>query len=255
MSVTDTDRKYRVIGTRPVRPDGVDKVTGRAVYGADVVLPRMVFGKVLRSPLAHARILEIDTSAAEALPGVLAVITSNDLPRIHVKARLGELGEVDLAQLSANVLAHDKVLYTGHAIAAVAAASPHVAEEAVRLIKVVYDELPPVMDVRKAMEPDAPLLLDNVFTDTAGVKADRPSNVAAHLIFQEGDLAKGFAEATTIVEREFTTATVHQGYIEPHNAVAEWRADGQLTVWCSTQGAFPVRTQLGHILQHPVSQI
>jgi len=250
-----TSSKYRVIGTRPVRPDGVDKVTGRAVYGADLPLPRLAHGRILRSPYAHARIVSIDTSAAEALPGVLAVITSKDLPDIQAFAKLGELGEVNLAHLSANVLARDKVLYTGHAVAAVAAANVHVAEEAVRLIRVTYEELPPVMDVRGAMADDSAILHDDLRTDTAGEKGEKPTNVAAHLIFEEGDIAKGFAEATVIVEREFSTATVHQGYIEPHGAVAEWRSDGQLTVWCSTQGAFPVRTQLALLLQHPISQI
>lgn len=251
---TQTPR-YRVIGTRPVRPDGVDKVTGRAIYGADVQLPRMAFGKVLRSPHAHARIRRIDTRRAEALPGVLAVITARDLPDISATARLGELGDVKLRHMSSNILARDKVLYHGHAVAAVAAVNPHVAEEALQLIEVEYEVLPHVLDVLRAMEPDAPLLHDDLYTDTGGERASRPSNVAAHLIFEEGDIERGFAEADLVVEREFRTATVHQGYIEPHNAVAEWRADGFLTVWCSTQGAFPARTQLSHILQHPVSRI
>lgn len=250
-----TETKYRVIGTRPVRPDGVDKVTGRAVYGADVQLPRLAFGEVLRSPHAHARIKGIDTSKAAALPGVLAVITSADLPPITAKARLGELGEVNLAQMSANVLARDKALYQGHAVAAVAATSQHIAAEALKLIEVDYEVLTPVLDVREAMKADAPLLLDDVFTNTAGEVAETPSNVAAHLIFEEGNVAEGFAKAAHVVEREFYTATVHQGYIEPHAATAEWRADGALTVWSSTQGAFPVRTQLALLLQHPISQI
>lgn len=247
--------KYRVIGTRPVRPDGVDKVTGRAVYGADVQLPRLAYGEVLRSPHAHARIRGIDTSKAAALPGVLAVVTAADLPDIRAKARLGELGEVNLAHLSANVLARDKALYQGHAVAAVAAVNPHVAVEALKLIEVDYEPLPPVLDVRAAMGDDAPLLHEDLHTDTAGEKSDKPSNVAAHLIFEEGEVAEGFARAVHVVEREFFTATVHQGYIEPQTATAEWRSDGQLTVWTSTQGAFPVRTQLALILQHPVSQI
>ncbi|HTE19501.1 MAG TPA: molybdopterin cofactor-binding domain-containing protein, partial [Armatimonadota bacterium] len=247
--------KYRVIGTRPVRPDGVDKVTGRAVYGADVQLPRMLHGKVLRSPYPHARIVSIDTSQAEAVPGVVAVVTAADLPDIHAKARLGELGEVDLRHLSQNVLARDKVLYAGHAVAAVAATSAHVAAEAVRLIRVQFEELPHVMNAPAAMAPDAPLLHDDLYTERGGEKGDTPSNVASHLLFEEGDVEAGFAAAAHVFEREYNTATVHQGYLEPQNATAEWRADGQLTVWCSTQGAFPVRTQVSHILQHPVSQI
>ena len=250
-----SETKYRVIGTRPVRPDGVDKVTGRAVYGADVQLPRMAHGKILRSPHAHARIVRINTSRAESLPGVFAVVTSSDLPDIQGSANLGEGGDVNLRHSSSNVLARGKALYHGHAIAAVAANSPHVATEAVRLIEVEYDILPPVIDVRKAMAADAPLLHDDIFTDTGGEKASTPSNVAGHLIFEEGDVAKGFADANVVVEREFETATVHQGYIEPQAAVAEWRADGQVTIWCSTQGAFAVREQVSQILGHPISQV
>jgi xanthine dehydrogenase molybdenum-binding subunit len=249
------EKKYRVIGTRPVRPDGVDKVTGRAVYGADVQLPRMLHGKVLRSPHAHARVKSIDTRKAATLPGVLAVITGADMPECAASARLGELGETNLHQLSANIMARDTALYCGHAVAAVAATSPHVAAEAIRLIEVEYELLPPVMDAREAMVAGAPLLHDDVFTDTGGQKSSQPSNVAAHLLFEEGDVEKGFAAADVVIERHFRTATVHQGYIEPHNAVAEWRKDGQLTVWCSTQGAFPARTQLALLLDHPISQI
>jgi CO/xanthine dehydrogenase Mo-binding subunit len=247
--------KYRVIGTRPVRPDGTDKVTGRALYGADVQLPRMAHGEILRSPYAHARIVSIDTSEAEAIPGVLAVITAADLPNITAKARLGELGEVDMRHLSGNILARDKVLYAGHAVAAVAATSPHVAVEALHRIQVVYEALPPVMDTHQAIAAGAPLLHEDIYTETGGEKADTPSNIAAHLVFEEGDVEKGFAEASLIVEREFNTATVHQGYIEPHATTADWKTDGQLTVWCSTQGAFPARTQLSLLLQHPISQI
>lgn len=252
---TKSETGYRVIGTRPIRPDGVDKVTGRAVYGADVQLPRLAHGKVVRSPHAHARILSIDTSEAERMPGVLAVCTAEDLPLVTGSARLGELGEVKLRELSGNVLAHGKVLYVGHAVAAVCAVNPHLAEEAARKVRVEYEVLPPVLDVRAAMEPGAPLLHEDLYTTTAGQKADTPSNVAAHLIAEEGDVEAGFAAAAHVVEREFTTPTVHQGYIEPHSATAEWKADGSLTVWTCTQGAFPVRTQLMHILQHPVSQI
>ncbi|MBW3623023.1 MAG: xanthine dehydrogenase family protein molybdopterin-binding subunit [Armatimonadetes bacterium] len=252
---TQTKPEYRVIGTRPVRPDGVDKVTGRAVYGADVQLPRMAFGKILRSPFAHSRIRNIDTSKAEALPGVLAVMTSRDMPEASATMDLGEGGEQDMSHASANVMAHGKALYQGHAVAAVAATSPYIAEEALRLIDVGYEMLDPVMDVHAAMKPDAPLLHPALFTETAGEKAAQPSNVASHTILEEGNIEEGFAGAAVVVEREFDTATVHQGYIEPHAATAEWKADGQLTVWCSTQGTFAVRSQCAEILRHPVSQI
>jgi len=249
------ETKYRVIGTRPIRPDGVDKVTGRAVYGADVKLPRMAHAKILRSPHAHARILSIDTARAEAVPGVLAVITARDLPEASGVVEAGEGGAVNMRDASHNILAHGKVLYQGHAVAAVAATSPHIAAEAVRLIDVEYEVLPPVMNVRRAMEPDAPLLHEDLHTDTAGEKSEQPSNIASRHLAEEGDVEQGFAQAAVVIEREFETATVHQGYIEPHATVAEWRADGQLTIWTSTQGAFAVREQCAEILKHPQSEI
>jgi CO/xanthine dehydrogenase Mo-binding subunit len=250
-----TETKYRVIGTRPVRPDGVDKVTGRAIYGADVVLPRMAHGKVLGSPHAHARIINIDTSKAQALPGVLAVMTAKDLPEVNAIVEVGEGGSANMRHASNNVMASDKVLYQGHAIAAVAAVNPHIAEEACRLIEIEYEVLPPVLDVREAMKPDAPLLHPDQFTDTAGEKSESASNIASHVIAEDGDIEKGFAEAALVIEREFTTQTVHQGYIEPHACVAEWKDDGQITIWTCTQGAFAVREQAAQILQHPISQV
>src|SRR5512147_3028598 len=162
--------RYSVIGTRPPRPDGVEKVTGRAQYGADIRLPGMLYGAMLRSPHAHARILSIDTSKPEAHPVVRAVVTAKDLPDVESKnAELGE-GTINLRHQSNNILAKDKVLYFGHAIAAVAAINVHVAEEAVRLIEVTYETLPPVLDVRKAMQEDAPILLDEIRTDEMGKK-------------------------------------------------------------------------------------
>ncbi len=251
----EQERSYQVIGTRPIRPDGTDKVTGRALYGADVRLSGMLYGKVLRSPHAHARIRAIDTSEAEALPGVKAVVTAADLPDIADKvADLGE-GALNLRYQSNNILARDKVLYQGHAVAAVAATSPHIAEEALALIAVEYEPLPPVLDVREAMKEDAPILLEELRTDEMGQKGDKPSNIASHLQHKRGDLERGFREAAVVVEREFYTAMVHQGYIEPQNATALYNQDGQVTVWCSTQGAFGVRDQVSEILQIPVSKI
>ena len=252
-------KKYRVIGTRPIRHDGVDKVTGRARYGVDVQLTGMLYGKILRSPHAHARIKSIDTSKAEAYPGVHAVLTSADMPEIGSKiADLGE-GMFDLKDLTQNVLAQGKVLYKGHAVAAVAADDIHTAEEAASLIAVEYEVLSPVLDVRKAMGDDAPILHENLrtkaFASATDSASDRPTNVAKHFQHQTGDLEQGFADAKIVVEREFTTATVHQGYIEPHNATALWNADGQITVWTSTQGSFCVREQLSGLLQQPLSKI
>ncbi len=246
---------YRVIGTRPLRPDGVDKVTGKAQFGADIRLSGMLYGRVKRSPHAHARIKRIDVSRAAALPGVRAIVTAADLP--GAEDRVTELGEsaVNLRELSGNVLAHDKVLYRGHAIAAVAAVSPHVAGEAVGLIDVEYELLPPVLDARDAMRPDAPLLDENRRTRSMAGPADGPSNVAAHYQFISGDPEQAFADSDVIVEREYATRMVHQGYIEPHAATASWSSDGQLTVWTCTQGAFTVRDQCIAILGVPVSKI
>jgi len=246
---------YKVIGTRPIRHDGVDKVTGRALYGADIQMAGLLHGRILRSPLAHARIRKIDASKALALPGVEAVVTSADLPDPGNKvAELGE-GAINLHHLSSNTLARGKVLYKGQAMTAVAATSAHIAEEACKLIAVEYEPLPPVIDVLAAMKESAPLLHDDLFTESLGKPASKPSNVAKHFQFKLGDVEKAFKSAAVVIEREFHTATVHQGYIEPHNATALWNADGTVTIWCSTQGAFTVRAQVAELLHLPVSRI
>ncbi len=247
--------EYKVIGTRPIRHDGADKVTGKAIYTADFKLPGMLFGATLRSPHPHARIKSIDTSGAEKIDGVMAVVTSKDLPNLKDKiANLGE-GAVNLADLSANVLAHDKVLYRGHAVAAVAAKTIHIAEEAARAIKVEYEPLPAVMWVLDAMKPDAPLLHPHLRTDDMGEMSTEPTNVAKHIHFAKGDVDKGFAESDIVIEREFRTETVHQGYIEPHASVALWNEDGHLKIWTATQGSFTARQQTAELLQIPVSRV
>jgi len=255
-TVTDTKtRKYQVIGTRPIRHDGVDKVTGRARYGADIHLPGTLYGKVLRSPHAHARIRSIDTSKAEALPGVKAVATAKDQPALADK--IADLGEavMNLRDLATNVLAVGKVLYHGHAVAAVAATSLEIAEEAIALIEVDYEVLPPVLSVEAAMQPDAPLLHPTLTTRSLGQQSETPSNIASHSKIKKGDVDAGFSQSAVIVEREFKTSPVHQGYIEPHTVTAQWSEDGSLTLWLSTQGAFSVRDQIAELLKIPVSQI
>ncbi|MEM7128752.1 MAG: xanthine dehydrogenase family protein molybdopterin-binding subunit [Chloroflexota bacterium] len=262
MAVKEQDLKtngsngYKVIGSRPVRHDGTDKVTGRAVYGADVRFPGMLHGAVLRSPHAHARILSIDISEAEALPGVHAVVTGQDLPDPGNRIEsLGEGGATNLRYFSNNVLAKDKVNYHMHAVAAVAAINRHVAEEATKLIKVEYEVLEPVTDVRHAMSDDAPILIEEMRTDEFGQKGDKPSNIASHFRHELGDIEAGFAEADVVLEREFFASPVHQGYIEPHSATAIWRADGKVEVWTSTQGAFGVRAQTADLLAVPVVDV
>jgi CO/xanthine dehydrogenase Mo-binding subunit len=229
--------EFKYIGTRPIRHDGVDKVTGRAAYGADLSLPGMLHGAVLRSPHAHARIVSIDTSAAEAMPGVKAVITGKDIPPNSAKLVLGGEAALDLRDMGDNLLAHDKALYNGHPVAAVAATSADVAREAALKIDVVYETLPPVMNVDEAMAPGAPRLHDQF-----------AQNVAHRMELKRGDVEKGFASADVVVEREFRTPTVHQGYIEPHACVARYGQDGRVMVWCSTQGPFVVREACAAIL-------
>ncbi len=248
--------EYNVVGTRPIRHDGADKVTGRAKYGVDFTATGLLHGKVLRSPHAHARIRSIDTSKAEALPGVLAVVTGKDLPN----PKPGEmsdfgLGPQPMKYLRDNAIASDKALYEGHAIAGVAATSLHVAEEALALIEVDYEVLTPVLTAPEAAKDDAPILLDDLKTKSFGEQTDNVSNVANRFQHKAGDIDKGFAEADTVIEREFDTATVHQGYIEPQNVTALWNNDGRLMIWCSTQGPFEVRKATALALDIPESQV
>jgi CO/xanthine dehydrogenase Mo-binding subunit len=240
--------KYRVIGTRPIRPDGIDKVTGRAQYGADTRLPGMLRGHVLRSPHAHANINSIDVSKALAYPGVKAIITGADLckPGQDVST---------LPDLAANVLAGSKALYRGHAIAAIAAISDEVAREVAELIEVDYEVLAPVLDVRESMLPGAPILHAAMRTRTPTGPSENASNIVAHAAVAFGDAVAAMAECDVVVEGDFSTTMVHQGYIEPHAATATWNADGQVTIWTCHQGSFPARQNTSAILNHPISKI
>lgn len=247
--------KLKVVGQRPIRPDGVDKVTGRAQFGADFHLPGMLTGRIKRSPHAHARIVSIDTSAAEKLPGVKAIVTSADFDA-------GAAGEVEageshaaMKEVAANCLARGKVLYQGHAVAAVAATQPEIAAEALDLIEVTYEVLPHVIDVETAMAADAPVLHDDMFTKGVTPKPGKASNVATKHVMGRGDVAAAFMAAEVIVEGRYETAAVHQGYIEPHACVASWGADGQSTIWCSSQGQFLVRAMVAKILNMALSDI
>ena len=245
----------RWIGTRPVRPDGVDKVTGRARFGADVHLPNMLVGKVLRSPHAHARIRSVDMSAALALPGVKAVVTRDDfsdLPSEFVPA--GEM-MVNYRDIVRNVMAREKVLYEGHPVAAVAAVSEKVAKEALDLVRVEYEVLPHVLDVVEAMARDAPLLHEDMITAGVEPAPSTPSNVAKVVEFGHGDVEAGFVAADLVIEREFRTQPVHQGYIEPHSCIASFSEDGQAELWCTTQGHFVVRGHCAKLLGMEVSKL
>ena len=248
-------RPLKVVGTRPLRPDGDDKVTGRARFGADYNLPNQLIGKVLRSPHPHARLLAIDVSRALALPGVKAVVTRDDFPDLPEQFALsGEL-TINYRDVTRQVMAREKVLYEGHPVAAVAAVSETVAVQALGLIRVEYEVLPHVIDVVEAMQPGAPLLHEHQYTAGVKPRPERPSNVAKRIEFTLGDVAGGFAQADVVIEREFTTKPVHQGYIEPQACIASCTEDGQVDLWTSTQGAFTFRSQCAIVLQMDVSKI
>jgi CO/xanthine dehydrogenase Mo-binding subunit len=242
---TDTKtraQRYKVVGKRPIRHDGLDKVTGAARYGADIHLPGLLYGKVLRSSHAHARIKSIDTRRAEAHPDVRGVITSRDLIAGAAQHK---------------ILAQHKVLYRGYPVAAVAAANPHIAEEGLALIDVEYEELPAVTDAEDAMKDDAPILDDKLNTaDVLGDDApNKQTNISNHIQYKLGDVDRGFEEADLVLEREYRTKTVHQGYIEPHSATASWGKNGMLTVWTCSQGHFGTRQSLSGVLDIPISNV
>ena len=251
--------EYRVVGTRPIRPDGLDKVTGRAEYGVDARPVGTLFARVVRSPHAHARIKSIDASKALAMPGVFAVVTAADFATLEHRIIPTIRGPIPIGWTKDAVIATNKVLYKGHPVAAVAAADPHLAEDAMAAIEVEYEVLPPVMNIEDALAVGAPLLLDPA--DSADVPGlfdpvdGRQTNRARHLEMRVGDVAQGFAESDIVIEREFSTASAHQGYIEPHTATALWTHDDHVTIWTSTQGAFGVREAVAPPIGLPASRV
>ena len=239
----DSNRKFKQIGSRPIRHDGLDKVTGRARFGADFTLPGALQGVFVRSPYAHAKILKIDTSKAEKVPGVKAVITAEDLPELPMSwVSQGPAG-VDSGANQRVILAREKALYHGHAFAAVAAATREIAVEAGRLIEVEWEVLPPVLSIDQALAEDAPILHEGQKTEGAGPPVEGDTNITNQIVFEGGDLDAGFADADLVVEGEFETPMVHQGYIEPHACLANAREDGTSEIWCATQGPFGVKTE------------
>lgn len=233
--MNDMSHDNKWVGQRTPRPDGVEKVTGSAQYAADFSMPGMVWGKVLRSPHAHALIKKIDTSKAEKLQGVLAVMTGDDLPMLPLDVPLPQ-GPNDIRWIARGCMAREKILYTGHPVAAVAATSQAIALEALALIEVDYEVLPHVIDPDEAMAPGAPILHDWLKSEDGG-----PTNISNVMTVKTGDVAKGFAEADVVVERSFKSASVHQGYIEPQACIVSYKPNAQSTVWSSSQGQFMVR--------------
>ncbi len=250
--------EYRNVGKRVVRLEGVGKVTGETIYADDMQLPRMLHAKVLGSPYAHARIKSIDASAAREHPGVEAVFTPADLPPY----------KKNFSNRRGMIFPDEEVLFHGQPLVAVLASDPHVAEEALTLIKIEYEALPPVVDPIAAMEEGSPLVrspLGDVDRSeerghvTVGVEQEeaegKPSNIASQMNFKRGDIEAGFAEADVVVEHTWRSAVVHQSYIEPHSTVADYDASGELSVWTSTQAPFYIRDELSQTLGLPENKI
>ena len=243
----NAEKELKIVGTNPVKHDGLDKVTGRANFGADFFLPGMLYGKILRSPHAHAIIKSIDTSKAAALPGVKAVMTSADLPEIPQGTPGGDM--------TRNAMAREKALYDGHPVAAVAATSEAIARRALKLIDVEYEVLPHVIDPVDAMKPGAPILHDYMRTNGDPDAEDKPTNVSEKMITTLGDVSKGFSDAEVVVEHEYDSKPMHQGYIEPQACVANYSKDGQIDLWTCTQAPFVYRDRLSGILKLDAAKI
>ena len=242
------------IGKRTIRPDGEDKVTGRAAFGADFAQAGMLWGKVLRSPHPHARIKSISLDRAATAPGVKAVMSGADLVDFPLDTPV-LVGPADMRFVSRNVMARDKALYAGHAVAAVAATTVEAAEAALALIDVDYEVLPWVIDVDVAMRPDAPVLHEFLRTQGVDSAAHAPTNVASRAEFTLGDVDDGFAEADVVIEQDFKTKPVHQGYIEPHACLVSVATDGRATIWSSSQGQFMVRNATAKMTGAKLSEI
>ena len=234
---------FKVVGQRVKRPDGMDKVTGKAKFGADVVAPGMLHAAIVRSPHAHARIVKIDTSKAEALKGVKGVVTRADF----AEGLSG--GNLDVLE---NVMAGEKALYDGHAVAAVAAISPLIARDAMKLVEVEYEILPHVTDVDKAMGADAPVIRAGTADKT--VPEGMHANVVRYHESGHGDVDAGFAEADLVIEDSFKTEATHQGYIEPHACLASM-GEGNGDLWCCTQGHWNVQKLCAAMLGLEQSQL
>ena len=231
-------QEFKIIGSRPVRPDGLDKVTGRARYGADLNMQGQIYGHVVRSPHAHAVIQSIDCSKAAAMEGVLAVMTGDDLVKPGNEMLGSGEGAMALKDLVPMLMSQGAVLFHSQAVAAVAATSPELAAEAARAVEVTYEVLPAVTDMHKALAPDAPILHHDRFPDDY---PEEPTNLATHISLTVGEPTAAFEKADVIVEQTYSVPMCHQGYIEPHACVARVDARGRVDLWCSTQGHFAAR--------------
>lgn len=238
-----TKQTFSVVGKSVKRSDTLEKVTGTAVYAGDIILPGMLHGKIKRCDIAHARIKSIDTSKALALKGVKAVLTHENVPRVlHYGSPHPRSASVTKDQY----ILDDRVRYWGEGVAAVAAVSEEIAEEALGLIKIEYEPLPAVFTVEDALKPDAPAIHDNGLDK---------NNVLPPVIVERGDIDQGFAEADLIVEGEYDLGRPTAAYMEPNICVTQWDGNGKLTIWSSTQTAFMVRGALAEVLGIPLNKV
>ena len=239
--------QYSSLGTSPPRVDVADKVIGKALFSADIILPNMLHARMLRSPHPHARIKRLDVGRARAMEGVMAVVTSADIPGL---AGLREVPDPELP-----CMARDKAIFEGQPVAAIAAIDPYIAEEALDLIEVEYEELPSVTDVLDAMRPEAPIIHPSLRAQNLTGEDDRPSNIFWYMKYLRGDLDEGFRQADIVLENTFRTQTVHQGHIEPRASVVDIGTDGKLTVWTDNQSIFKVREFVAGYLGLPLRRV
>lgn len=255
MNAPEPKGSFKQVGTRPIRPDGVEKVTGKAIFGTDYKAANMLHGAIVRSPHPHARIKSIDTSKAEAVPGVKAVVTGADFPSIDdVMVRTGEVASSTL-DMAINIMAKDTAYYDGHAVAAVAAVTRQAAIEAARLVEVDYEILPHVIDINDAFAADAPKIKESLETMGIGEGEQGRPNASLKFPSVKGDPEAAMAGAAHTVSGHYSLKPVHQGYIEPHAAVATWKADGKLDIWCSSQGQFDVRGLTAGVLHLDIGNV
>ena len=266
MTTTESRPQYKTIGQRATRVEGATKVTGGAVYAADIQVPNTLECKLVLSPHPHARIVSIDAAAALAVPGVERVIIAEDMSEA---VQDGSNPAIDASNRGDALLAHGEAVFAGQPVAAVLAETVSAAEEGAAAVAVEYEELPAVLDLEAAMRDDSPLArspvtdIDRTEEDahvTIDVEADEaegaPTNISSHVSFERGDVEQGFADSDVIVERSWRSATMHQGYIEPHATVADFNpASGELTVWTSTQGQFHVRDTIMRTLKWPETKL
>ena len=238
----------KVVGTRPIRPDGVDKVIGRALFAADTRAAGMLWGKIKRSPHAHARIVSIDTSKAAALPGVMAVLTAADLPEHPLRRSVRRRRSDEFPRSVAQRHGARQGAVRGSCRRRGCRHDAGDRQSGAGPDRREYEVLPFVIDVEEAMAPDAPILHEDLFTAGVDPKPTTPSNIAKIVTFKKGDIEAGFARGDVIVEGRYTTQPVHQGYIEPHACLATYAPDGQIPIHASSQGHFMIRAYTAKLL-------